>query len=184
MLFRSRLRATARDRAHGRRPLAERYGPSRPCRCCGEPTRDKHGYCRRTPECRRLRATARERALGSRPLAERYGPSRPCLYCGEPTRSKYGYCQRTSQCRWLGQIARQRAHGRPPKYMVSGECHPSYAGGREVLCEVCLAPAGWRKPNELRSNKTGFRCKVHRYVRFKTRKEQENDSEDHGKKAG
>ena len=74
--------------------------------------------------------------------------------------------------------------GHLPAYVWSGEFHPHYAGGREVHCVVCLAPAGWRTPSELRSNKTGFRCKVHRYVRVKTRKEQENDNEDHGKKAG
>ena len=68
--------------------------------------------------------------------------------------------------------------GHLPAYVWSGEFHPNYAGGREVLCEVCLAPAGWRKPSKLRSNKTGFRCKAHRYARFKRPKQQTDSDQD------
>ena len=57
---------------------------------------------------------------------------------------------------------------RIPKSKMRGHLGANWRGGRKMYCAVpdCGEPCGWKYPNELRRNKTGFRCEKHRHVKL------------------
>jgi hypothetical protein len=42
----------------------------------------------------------------------------------------------------------------------------NWQGGRDVFCAICGAYAGWRRPCQIKRNKTGFRCARHKLRRL------------------
>lgn len=54
--------------------------------------------------------------------------------------------------------------GALPQTMNHGYLHHAFRGGREVRCVVCGERAGWRAPGDIKTNKTGFRCREHHYT--------------------
>jgi hypothetical protein len=97
----------------------EYYAP--PCKKCGEPTRSKYGYCKRTPECLRLRGQAKHEAeYVARPTGWRAGPD--CLGCGKPTRSISGYCNSSAACR------------RGQRLELKARTFEAYGGARCACC--------------------------------------------------
>lgn len=115
------------------------------------------------------------------------GPIRVCVFCKAlfvSNDSKTLYC--SDRCKisvyrekpgWLARGAtramnKRRFLGGMPKDRHKKHLHSQWAGGRDVRCAVCGDAAGWREPNMLIRNKTGFRCLTHRNIGHRGKYEQ------------